>query len=780
MIWQLAKQYDISGKVLNTAHGVVVIACGKADNREKFIQDIPQSLPPLAQIEQLQISDYPATDFAGFQIVASEGGSLQTRIGADAAVCSACRDDCLEPENRRYYYPFTNCTHCGPRLSIIQKMPYDRCHTSMSGFELCPACLAEYQSADNRRFHAQANACADCGPHIWLESGRPGDDICSVQEQIKQTANNNKKIIELMAQWLKQGKILAVKGLGGFHLVCDASHPGVVASLRQRKQRPAKPFALMAKDVDMIARYCHINEDEKKYLQSAAAPIVLLQRKKTRYRSLPEVLAPGQATLGFMLPHTPLHVLLFEHVDRPLVMTSGNISSDPQCYDNQQAREKLAYLADILVMHNRDIVHRVDDSVVRVYNRQLQFLRRSRGYAPTIIPLPDGFEQNRLQILACGGELKNTLCLLKDNQAVVSQYIGDLENPSTLADYEATLKSYQEIYQLKPDYIAIDQHPEYLSSKLGRQLAQQYQIPAVEIQHHHAHLAACLAENQWGRYQGKVLAICLDGLGYGADQSLWGGEFLLADYSSCDRLASFQPIPMPGGTQAILEPWRNLYAHLHQHQLWQPLKAQYQGLPIIDFLSQKPLATLDQMIAKKFNSPRSSSCGRLFDAVAASLGLCSQKIEYEAQAAIAMENLLDETLLRQQQVHAYTLELNDRHQITTARLWPQIFHDLAQKTDIAIIASRFFLALVQIIETTITRLLGLNHSSHKTNAGAKTQTIVFSGGVFQHRYLAHWLKERLEKYHLQILQHRQLPANDANIALGQAFVCLAQHNSKEK
>ena len=521
---------------------------GESEALNQLVELLRRAPPPLARIDNISVEEIPAENApTGFVITASEASSPHTNITPDAASCSECISDTLNSADRRYRYPFTNCTHCGPRFSIINAIPYDRKNTSMAAFKMCADCQTEYDSPADRRFHAQPNACAVCGPKIWLESADGRDVVRGADAPIQDQLDT----IDLTCEKIQQGSIVAIKGIGGFHLACDASNAVVVKRLRQRKRRYQKPFALMAKDIASIQNYCEVSNKEAGLLQSSEAPIVIL--KINNNADLPVDIAPGQHTLGFMLPYTPLHHLLMQRLDQPLVMTSGNISDEPQCIDNDDARTRLGDIADYLLLHNRDIFNRVDDSVARVMASEVCMLRRSRGYAPAPLPLPPGFESVP-ELLAMGGELKNTFCLLKDGLAIVSQHIGDLEDAPTYQDYVKNLLLYKELYEHNPQRFVIDKHPEYMSSKLGRQTAEETHTVLEEVQHHHAHIAACMAENSWPLDAGPVLGVALDGLGYGEDNTFWGGEFLLSNYVDYERLASFKPVAMLGGAQAWLSP----------------------------------------------------------------------------------------------------------------------------------------------------------------------------------------------------------------------------------
>ncbi|MGH8674721.1 MAG: carbamoyltransferase HypF, partial [Burkholderiales bacterium] len=565
--------------------------------------------------------------------------------------------------------------------------PYDRPNTSMDAFAMCPDCEREYRDPADRRFHAQPNACPACGPRVWLEPA--GAEAPSEVSSGADTVEQARKL-------LHEGRTIAIKGLGGVHLACDATNEAVVARLRARKHRYDKPFALMAAELAVIERYCAISREERALLQSPAAPIILLPATGREW--LAPSIAPGQRTYGFMLPYTPLHRLLLRGMETPIVLTSGNVADEPQATDNGEARERLGTIADFLLLHDRDIVNRVDDSVVQVVDGQPRFLRRARGYAPAPVALPSGFEAAP-PILALGGELKNTFCLLREGQAILSQHLGDLEHARAYAAYRHALDLYQELFEHVPTMLAVDLHPDYLSSKLGRTWAESRGMVLEEVQHHHAHIAACLADNGVPLDAPPVLGIALDGLGYGGDGTLWGGEFLLADYRSCRRLASFKPVPMPGGVQAIREPWRMAYSYLNQYFDWTTLQREYAGLRFFQALQVKPLTALDAMVRAGINSPLTSSCGRLFDAVSALIGLRGE-VSYEGQAAIELETAVDENTLRHERGYAFSLEPAEDSGVAwigTGSLWPALLADAARGTAPGVMAARFHKGLAQAI-----------------------------------------------------------------------------------
>lgn len=750
-VWRIARQLNLVGSVYNDASGVVIHLWGSRDLRQRFIKLLQLEKPPLARIEQVTSQPLSEPRPSGlFEITDSRGGINQTSIASDAAVCQACIDETLDPTSRRYRYPFTNCTHCGPRLSIVRTIPYDRANTSMDKFPLCKDCLQEYHDPGDRRFHAQPIACPTCGPRIWLED-RNGSELDPYHF-------NAKDVIAAAVIAIRRGEIIAIKGIGGFHLVCDADNYEAIARLRARKNRPEKPFALMARDLSVVQQHCYVDEAEASVLSSPEAPIVLLKNRHL----LPSILAPALTTLGFMLPYSPLHMLLLESLDNPLVMTSGNPQGSPQCIDNEDARNKLQSLADFWLMNDRDIVNRVDDSVVRFINQQPQILRRARGYAPAPVKLPKGFEQTP-EVLALGGELKNTLCLVKNGQAILSQYIGDLEQPSALNTFEQTINQYLNLFDATPTMLAADLHPEYLSTKHAEQLAIDLSLPVERVQHHHAHMASCMADNGVELNSPPMLGIILDGLGWGEDNTIWGGEILLADYQDYQRMGCLKPVPLLGGTQAIRQPWRNCFAQLETTLGCGQFIEQYADLELISFLKKQPLNTLLCMIKLGINSPLSSSCGRLFDGVAAALGICRDGISYEGQAAIELEALADS--ITDDIGYTFDFEsVNGVLQLSCRSLWQALLLDL--QTDIAKkeIATRFHHGLANALITTIKQLW----------IDKYPRTVVLSGGVFQNKILLERVTQQLILADFEVLQHRQVPSNDGGLALGQAVVASAR------
>ncbi len=811
-VWRLAHEYGLRGWVGNDGAGVSALLCGAPNDIVGLVDALMRAPLALARIDAIEREPAAVpSDCADFRIVDSHTGSIHTGVVPDAAICPDCRQEILDPAARRFRYPFANCTQCGPRLSIIEAIPYDRGATTMRPFRMCPDCAAEYGNPADRRFHAQPIACPACGPRIWLEPAVPNEDA-----------------IEAAGALLLAGGIVAIKALGGFHLACDATNAAAVARLRQAKHRDAKPFALMARDIALIQRYARVAEADAAALSSPVAPIVLLQgagdtapprleeagviHSGSRHSARPVLqgIAPGLSSLGFMLPGTPLHHLLLSDIDRPLVMTSGNLSDEPQCITNDEARSKLRGIADHILLHDRDIARRVDDSVVRVAGGATRVLRRARGYAPAPLPLPHGFAAAP-SLLAMGGELKSTFALVRDGEAVLSHHMGDLENAPTFADYRHSIEQYRTLFAHTPCAIAVDCHPDYLATKHGRVLARLDALPVFAVQHHHAHLAACMTENGAPLDTEPVLGIVLDGLGWGDDSTIWGGEFLHGDYRGCRRLACLKPVAMPGGAQAVREPWRNAYAQITAAIGWPRFMATYGKTELARDLSARPVAVLDQMIARGVNAPWSSSCGRLFDAVAAAAGLCRDKVQYEGQAAMMLEAAAD-TAAMDDDGRAYPFAITALPSaaalpsataapsatagpsataapsptagpyataapaavpsasaipsagllhLDPAPLWPALLDDIATGTPVSLIAARFHAGLAIAI-------------SQMVSALRVTGRVALSGGVFQNKLLLEQVMRLLSAQGLDVLTHRLVPANDGGLALGQAAVTAAR------
>ncbi|MEQ1761837.1 MAG: carbamoyltransferase HypF [Pyrinomonadaceae bacterium] len=787
-VWRLARDSNIRGSVINNGNGIEIDAQGSAHDLKNFVAAISENAPPLSQI--FEIERKPATVDTGltdFQIATSELSAVHTGVVPDAASCESCQTETLDPFARRFRYPFTNCTHCGPRLSIVENIPYDRANTTMRGFEICAECRTEYEDPSDRRFHAQPIACYKCGPKVWLEraDGQPftAEAFTMLDE------------VDAACTLMQRGLIVAIKGIGGFQLACDAINETTVARLRELKHRERKPFALMVRDLGVAREYCEVSGSEEAVLEHHTSPIVVVARRRDsrskaeRIKTLngsafqPETsdfggdvaasVAPGVNTLGIMLPNAPLHLLLLRRMPRPIVLTSGNLSDEPQCIENDEARVRLGKIADYLLMHDRPIAQRVDDSVVKIMADEPRMLRRARGYAPAPIQLPKGFE-NAPSVLAFGGELKNTFCLLDGGKAIISQHIGDLDDASTQADYRHNLHLYETLYQYKPSALICDLHPEYLSSKLARERSEETAIPLIETQHHHAHIAACLAENSVPLDAKPVIGIALDGIGFGDDGTFWGGEFLLADYRSYERLAAFKPIAMIGGEQAIKEPWRNTYAHLMAEMGWPRFALNYSELELFGFLNEKPREILDGMMAKQLNSPLASSCGRLFDAIAAAVGIAREHAAYEGQGAVELEAIVNEKAFRDEdELLAYPfaiprLKESNLPYIEPYAMWQALLGDMILKTPVPVIAARFHKGLAKIIVQMVEKL-----SKYETGE-VGTKSVALSGGVWQNKVLLEEVIRRLHEKEFSVLTHRKVPTNDGGLSLGQATIAAAK------
>jgi hydrogenase maturation protein HypF len=746
-VWRLARDAGLAGDVRNDGDGVTIRAWGEAAALAAFCARLRDEVPPLARIDAFETAALEgAAEGEGFAILASGGGAPVTGIVPDAATCPACQVEIRDPQARRYRYSFTNCTHCGPRLSIVTGIPYDRPRTSMAGFALCPDCRAEYEDPEDRRFHAQPIACPRCGPRLWLEA----DGIETGEDPIAAAA-----------ALLADGMILAVKGIGGFHLACSAADDAAVLELRRRKRRGDKPFALMMPDLETAS--CHVELDAagRALLESPAAPIVLLPLKPGGAPLSPEI-APGQAMLGVMLPYTPLHHLLLAAFGGPLVMTSGNAAEEPQCIDNAEARRVLAGLADAFLMHDRDIVNRVDDSVARIIGGRPRLMRRARGYAPGRMPLPEGLRDDGRRVLALGADLKNTFCLAERGAAILSQHLGDLGNAQALGAARQALRIYRELYDFTPDTIVVDRHPDYASTRLGEALAEETGSVLVRVQHHHAHIAACLAENGVPAGSGPVLGIALDGMGHGDDGTVWGGEFLLCSYAEWQRVGRFAPVALPGGDQATREPWRNLYAHVRQLGPVPDLLRAHDRIESLADLTLKPLAVLDRMIDGQVNAPLTSSAGRLFDAAAALLGSVPQRLSFEAEAAQKLEAL---ALSAPAGLPPYPSDIRGDSllELDWKPLWRGMLFDLDDGVSAAVVARRFH----EGVAAGVARLALLLAEHHGTSR------VALSGGVFHNRLLLEGVIARLESAGCAVFAPAEIPCGDGGIALGQAAACLA-------
>jgi hydrogenase maturation protein HypF len=796
-VYGLAKKLELTGFVGNNSSGVFIEIEGTTDQLAAFQNSLRDEAPLLAHIDTVTATEIPPTNEDTFTIVHSEAqAAANTLISPDICICNDCLQEIFDADNRRFGYPFTNCTNCGPRFTIIKDIPYDRPFTTMADFPMCPDCQAEYDNPLDRRFHAQPNACPVCGPKIWLEENQQSTN----NEPASQfTINYSQFIINQAQTLLENGKILAVKGLGGFHLACDATNDEALKSLRERKGRVDKPFAVMAWDATAVRQFAHLSPAEETLLTSKERPILLLRKKENN--PLSDLVAPGNNYVGVMLPYTPLHYLLLSvnsdpspasrHSPLILVMTSGNYSDEPIVKDNDEARERLAPLADAFLFHNRDIYARCDDSVVRIIdnsqltidNLQLLPIRRSRGYAPFPVKLPFAIPTT----LAVGGELKATFCLTKENFAFMSQHIGDMENLETLEAFETAVSHFQAIFRARPERLVCDMHPGYLSTQWAERQAAQHDLPLTKVQHHHAHIAAVMAEHQLDGSR-PVIGFSFDGTGYGTDGAIWGGEVMLADYQGFERVGYLKYVPLVGGDAAVKRPFRIALAHLWAAGI------EWSG----DLPCMEGITAVEQNIIRKqlesnlnsvpINAVPTSSMGRLFDAAAALAGV-RQTVTYEAQAAIEFESLVNpdvtdsytfkisnteshgevtETHRENQKVFSPRPPRSPRlksYEIDPAPLFAELVTDVQNGTKTAIIAAKFHNAVADLI-------LQL---SHKLREQTGINQVALSGGVFQNVTLLEKAISRLHAANFEILTHQLVPPNDGGLALGQAVISV---NSK--
>ncbi len=735
-IYQLASKHNLKGWVCNTSEDVKIEVEGEAEAIDKFLHDLPLHAPPQAVIEDIKTTHHPPANYDGFEIRSSiaEEGKYQL-VSPDIATCPDCLKEIFSPDDRRYRYPFTNCTNCGPRFTIIEDIPYDRPLTTMRNFRMCPDCRREYEDPLNRRFHAQPNACPVCGPSLELvdaEGSRVEDD----------------DVISAAARFLQEGRIIAVKGLGGFLLACDATDEATINLLRKRKMRPFKPLAIMVSSIEEAKEHCNINAEEEKLLTSPHSPIVLVKWRPDS--AVSSAVAPSIKYLGVMLPYTPLHHLLLRETGLPLVMTSGNISEEPIAKDNDEAVRRLSGIADFFLVHNRDIYSRYDDSVTIVERGAPQLIRRARGYAP----FPVRLNYSSRQILGCGAEYKNTFCLTRDEYAFVSQHIGDMENLETLEHFENTISLYKKLFRIEPEIIAHDLHPDYLATGYALEIAANSpDLKLVPVQHHHAHIASCMADNG---LETPVIGVALDGTGYGSDGNIWGSEFLVADYKGFSRLGYLEYLPLPGGDMAIKKPYRIAAGYLLS--LLGETALEY-DLPFLKQVKPEEVSIITEQIRKKINSPLTSSCGRLFDAVSALLGIRGE-VEYEAQAAIELEmSAYDE--VNETARYPFSIEDRDGRSIIGLKdLFSAIITDLQEGATQAKIAARF--------HNTVARMILELCQVISNKSGIKD--VALSGGVFQNRLLLRKAVSLLETDGFRVFTHRQVPTNDGGISLGQAVI----------
>ncbi len=728
-VYGLAKKFGLCGWVLNDEQGVQIEVEGEEGAIEGFLSGL-NAPPPLAMIEEVRTEDLPPLGYHDFEIRESERGAERfALISPDIATCRDCLRELFDPQDRRYRYPFINCTNCGPRFTIIRDIPYDRDKTTMAPFRMCEPCSREYHDPLNRRFHAQPNACPACGPQVRLLRG----------DGIKLPCPDP---IREAVRLLREGRILAVKGLGGFHLACDARNEEAVSRLRRRKYREDKPFALMCRDLEVAGRLCRLDGTAAELLQSKERPIVILPKREDVAPSV----APYHRTLGLMLPYTPLHHLLFSDGLDVLVMTSGNLSDEPIAYKDEDALKRLQGIAEYFLLHNREIHMRCDDSVLKPFRGGATFFRRSRGY----VPYPIKLKRRGKSVLGCGAELKNTFCLTKGDYAFMSHHIGDLENFETLTSFEEGIEHFKRLFQIEPEVVVHDLHPDYLSTRYALGL----ELPKFGIQHHFAHALSCMAEHG---LEGPVLAVVMDGTGYGEDGTVWGGEFLEASLEGYRRLGHLRQVPLPGGDRAVKEPWRMATVYLQQ-VFRSPKEVK---IPFISWLGPRRWRLTTEMVQGGINSPLTSSTGRLFDAVSALLGI-RHEVNYEGQAAIELEQVAAEG---EGGEYPYAIEEEEgRLILDPLPTILQIVEEIRKREDPSLIAARFHNTLARATAEMISKMREATGLSE----------VVLSGGCFQNHLLLGRICHLLEERDFRVWIHRKVPPNDGGIALGQALYGVAR------
>ena len=775
-VYNLAREFGLAGWVNNASDGVHILARGETNVLDAFIVALPERAPVMSRIESVEVEsvvDDASFDDGDFTIRMSDAGTATTTlVSPDIATCPECTAELFDPENRRYHYPFINCTQCGPRFTIIEGLPYDRPLTSMKSFAMCPPCDEEYHDPSNRRFHAQPDACFDCGPHLfWLQNGTrtTATDLAS-----------SDALIDRAVTLLDEGGILALKGLGGYHLACDAGNPQAVATLRERKHRPHKPFALMVPTLDDVRAICEVSDEEASLLSGTVRPIVLMRLRQDATVSglIDDGVAAGLSEMGIMLPYTPLQHLLLSKVARPLVMTSGNLSEEPILADDEEASRLLAPIADALLGNDRAILSRYDDSVTRVEDGHPCMVRRARGYAPYPLTLPESL-QGLPPLMACGPEQKSTFTLTRDDKAFVSQHLGDLENALSWNAWEDTVTLYERLFDITPQSLACDMHPGYLSTRWAEEKAVETGLPLDHIQHHHAHIAAVMAENG---HADPVIGIALDGTGYGTDGTIWGGEILLCDWTDFTRAAHLRLHPMPGSAAAVTNPCRMALGALIECGLLDHPGAQ----SMLDAMEPDEISFAKSMVKAHINCPMTSSTGRLFDAVSALCGI-TLRASYDGQAATELEGAIDEETWRKlvasdivelagtdtvlENANASTAAglpaVADRV-IDTAPLLESVLDAVAAGTCASQVAAAFHASFSRAIVTTVLDIVKETGIS----------TVALGGGVFMNRHVLTYLNHQLEHAGLTVLRARELPANDGSISYGQAIITLARLSKK--
>lgn len=760
-IYNYAIRKGYKGSIRNTSAGVIIeLEC---DDPYEFVNYMKENSPPLAKIYSIDIQEISPKECSYFEIIKSTDEGGFTHLSPDISVCSDCLSELLNPSDRRYLYPFINCTNCGPRYSIIKKMPYDRPNTTMSVFTMCNDCTREYQNPLDRRFHAQPNACHKCGPKLSLIINNTESAYGS---------DANVEILRASINILRRGGILAIKGIGGFHLACDAQNQMAIKKLRDRKRRPRKPLALMSLNVETISKFCYVSEAEANLLEDRGRPIVLLKKKDTI--NLPSEIAPDNDYLGFMLPYTPLHYLLFLYNGacndkrqssnfEALVMTSGNISGEPLAFKNDEALTRLSGIADAFLVHNRDIFTGIDDSVVKIHNSRQVFIRRARGYIPESIKLISTNKESQ-DIIAAGADIKNTFTIIKGDEAIISQHIGDLENIKTHELFQETLSTLKSIYRACPTAIAHDIHPGYHSTKWSLDYSEKSTIKAYAVQHHHAHIASVMAENN---LTSRVIGVAFDGTGYGVDGNLWGGEFLICQPGGFERFAHFRYIPLPGGDMAIKECWRTAISYLLDSMDLNVLEkrdkrrfmAMLDSLGFIEKYGTAMIENILKIIYDRRFSPLSSGAGRLFDAVSALTGICDINT-FEGESASALESLLSVRKAITGNSYPFRIDEGTPYILNFSMMFRELLKDILKGVSTEEISTRFHNTLIKAICT----LSGIIKQETGINK------IALSGGVFQNRYIIEETCDALMQNSFEVYFNKKVPCNDGGISLGQAYI----------
>jgi hydrogenase maturation protein HypF len=742
-VYALARRRRLTGLVRNDAEGVHIEAEGPPEELDLFLREVKEEAPPLAVVEAVAWRPLAVQREREFRIEESlEGMRRRALISPDVATCEDCLEEFFDPTDRRYRYPFTNCTNCGPRFTITRSVPYDRAMTTMARFEMCPECQGEYDDPSDRRFHAQPNACPVCGPRVRLldRSGYELHDEAA--DPILRTA-----------QLLRGRAIVAVKGLGGYHLACDPFDAEAVRALRSRKVRQDKPFGIMARDLAQVRDLCRVGPEEEALLSSPARPIVLLERREDD--GVAEEVTPRQKTLGVMLAYTPLHHVLLRDAGIPLVMTSGNRADEPIAYRDEEAFEQLGDIADYFLVHDRPIHMRTDDSVMRIAEREVYPIRRSRGYAPAPLALAESFERH---VLACGGELKNTFCVAKERYVFLSHHIGDLENYETLRSFREGIEHYCRLFDVQPELVAYDLHPEYLSTKYAREL-EEAGLPAVAVQHHHAHVASCLADNERPDEE-RVIGVALDGTGYGTDEAVWGGEFFEGSIQDgFVRRIHLKYAPLPGGAATIRQPWRGALARLID--LYGEEETLKLPLPVVREAGERNIRLIGRLVERGLNTPPTSSAGRFFDAVAALVGLPgTRRTTYEGQAAVELEQAAS-TDTPTGRLYPFRLRpAREGWEVETSGIIGGVVKDLLAEKSAATISLRFHRTMAEVVVAGCERI---------REAGG-VSAVALSGGTFQNLLLLEQVVELLAGKGFAVYRHRRVPTNDGGLALGQAVL----------